>query len=267
MISLIVAMIFPYLLQEQLQIGASRPTTIDTSEPVLKAPGGGGEELLEVDLGQNSVISIEVINPLDHPVQVVAIIEVRDSDDVSQVIKFRDAAVGVNTIIDVAVSWTPTAGGQYQLRTFLISEWQSPQILSIVRTTEITVTESFPSSLCKGTASCIMGNVTKIVDGDTIDVGTTRIRLALVNTPEIGEPGYNESKQFTSELCPVGSKVVVDEDDGQLEGSFGRKIAKVACGDKVLNAELLDAGLAKILQEFCSISEFGDDDWAMKHGC
>jgi len=28
-----------------------------------------------------------------------------------------------------------------------------------------------------------------IVDGDTLDVGSTRIRLALVNSPEMGQPG------------------------------------------------------------------------------
>src|SRR2546422_6052416 len=42
------------------------------------------------------------------------------------------------------------------------------------------------SSQCKGTAACFTGSVTYIVDGDTLDVGSTRIRLALVNSPEVG---------------------------------------------------------------------------------
>ncbi|MGI0012284.1 MAG: thermonuclease family protein [Nitrososphaera sp.] len=262
-ISLMAVATFLSFLTIHLQVSASIPIAIETSEPVLK--GSRGEQLIEAPEGQNSVISIEVINGFDHPVQVVAIIEVRDSNDISQVIQLREVTVGAQTVVAVAVSWIPSAVGQYQFRTFLISEWHSPEVMSIVRATEITVTHSLSS--CKGTASCIMGNVTKIVDGDTIDVGGTRIRLALVNTPEVGEPGYNESKQFTSELCLVGSKVLVDEDDGQTQGSFGRMVAKVTCGDKVLNAELLKAGFGKILQEFCSISEFGNDDWAMKHGC
>lgn len=120
---------------------------------------------------------------------------------------------------------------------------------------------------CKGTAGCITGTVTKIVDGDTLDIGTTRVRLALVNTPEIGEPGYNESKEFTSNLCPVGSKAVIDEDDEQPEGSFGRMVAKVTCGDnKILNAELMDNGHANILTEFCAESEFSDEEW-IQEGC
>jgi len=44
---------------------------------------------------------------------------------------------------------------------------------------------------CKGSADCFRGIVTEIVDGDTIDVNNVRVRLGMVNTPEIGEPGYN----------------------------------------------------------------------------
>ena len=39
---------------------------------------------------------------------------------------------------------------------------------------------------CKGTAACFTDPVAYIVDGDTLDVGSIRIRLALVNTPEVG---------------------------------------------------------------------------------
>src|SRR2546428_5891549 len=80
---------------------------------------------------------------------------------------------------------------------------------------------------CKGTAACFTDTVTYIVDGDTLDVGSTRIRLALVNTPEVGEPGYTEAKQFTAQTCPVGSQALVDEDDGQTGGRYGRMIAGV----------------------------------------
>jgi endonuclease YncB( thermonuclease family) len=40
---------------------------------------------------------------------------------------------------------------------------------------------------CTGTALCLTGTVTKIVDGDTLDINGTRIRLALVNTPELSQ--------------------------------------------------------------------------------
>jgi micrococcal nuclease len=118
-----------------------------------------------------------------------------------------------------------------------------------------------------GTAECFTGIVTRVVDGDTLDVGDIRIRLALVNTPERGEPGYSEATAFTKSLCPVGSTVLVDEDDGQRSGSYGRMVAKVFCEGKILNAELLYSGHAGMYTQYCSVSEFAGEPWAREYGC
>ncbi len=117
---------------------------------------------------------------------------------------------------------------------------------------------------CKGTAACFTDSVAYIVDGDTLDVGSTRIRLALVNSPEVGQPGYTEAKQFTAQTCPVGSQALVDEDDGQTGGSYGRMIAVVYCGSANLNAALLTSGNAVLVTYYCSVSEFADEPWT---GC
>ncbi len=34
-----------------------------------------------------------------------------------------------------------------------------------------------------------------------------------------------------------------------------------------LNSELLDADLGYMEFRFCDINEFGNNDWAIKHGC
>src|SRR2546428_11435206 len=117
---------------------------------------------------------------------------------------------------------------------------------------------------CRGPAACFTDSVTYIVDGDTLDVGSTRIRLALVNSPEVGQPGYTEAKQFTAQTCPVGSSALVDEDDGQTGGSYGRMIAVVYCGWQNLNAALLSSGNAVLVTYYCSVSEFADEPWT---GC
>lgn len=115
------------------------------------------------------------------------------------------------------------------------------------------------------------GTVTRIVDGDTIDVdGNLRIRLALVNTPERGEPGYAEATAFTGRVCPVGATAAYDTDDGQRGGSYGRVIAKVWCAgapDVSLNELLVMNGLAEIDSRFCLNSEFGSEQWAKQYGC
>ena len=107
------------------------------------------------------------------------------------------------------------------------------------------------------------GKVTRIIDGDTIDIDGIRIRLALVNTPERDQYGYEEALAFTRSSCPVGSTAVYDIDDGQKD-SYGRMIAKVWClpAGKSLNSMLIEHEHAEILSRFCSVSEFGDDDWA-----
>jgi len=120
------------------------------------------------------------------------------------------------------------------------------------------------SSGCSGTARCFTGQVDRIVDGDTLYVAGKSIRLALVNTPETTEPGYTEATNFTATLCPVGSTALVDEDDGQTQGSYGRMIAKVTCGGRNLNAELVSSGHAVVLVFFCNKSEFAHEPWT---GC
>ncbi|OGS48328.1 MAG: hypothetical protein A3K68_07610 [Euryarchaeota archaeon RBG_16_68_13] len=133
--------------------------------------------------------------------------------------------------------------------------------MAVVAWVSTTPTPS-PSGGCRGTARCFTGAVTSIVDGDTLDVAGQRIRLTLVNTPEVGEAGYQAAKDFTATVCPTGSQARVDEDDGQTGGSYGRIVAVVHCGGKNLNAELLSAGHAVILTEFCGVSEFADESWA-----
>ena len=130
----------------------------------------------------------------------------------------------------------------------------------------------FPESiskepLCTGSAQCIDGFVTRVIDGDTMVVGDKSIRFALVNTPEWGDYDYSRARSYVETICPIGSKVLVDEDDGQSEGSFGRIIGKIYCNGMVLNEEILVVGHAIILTEFCPVSEFAQESWAKKHGC
>jgi micrococcal nuclease len=111
----------------------------------------------------------------------------------------------------------------------------------------------------------ISGPVTDIVDGDTLDINDIRIRLALVNTPEVGEAGFVPAKEFVEGLC-LDKNGQVDIDDGQRQGSFGREIGVVYCDGINLNSELMKKGYALISAEFCEVSEFSAEPWA-KSSC
>lgn len=127
--------------------------------------------------------------------------------------------------------------------------------------------DSQQSSVCGGGASCFIGKVSRVIDGDTIVVDDINVRLALTATPELDATYGMEAKEFTESICPVGSEALVDEDDGQIDGSYGRLIGLVKCGDVVLNSILLDKGLGIIDTRFCSVSEFSNTEWARKYGC
>jgi endonuclease YncB( thermonuclease family) len=95
------------------------------------------------------------------------------------------------------------------------------------------------------------------------------VRLTLVNTPERGQNGYAEAIDFVQSVCGVGTTALVDEDDGQKEGSFDRLIGLVYCGNEklLLNERLVNEGHAKIFEDFCGTSEFSNEDWVQKFGC
>jgi len=120
---------------------------------------------------------------------------------------------------------------------------------------------------CMGIAKCFEGVVTEVIDGNTIKVNGESIRFSLASAPELKGFGGIDSKNFIETICPVGSTVTIDEDDGQVLGSYGRIIAVIYCNDVNLNSELLDANLGYLEDRFCDSSEFSTTTWAVKHGC
>ena len=120
---------------------------------------------------------------------------------------------------------------------------------------------------CAGSARCITGSVTQIIDGDTIMVDGESIRFALTSTPELHEFGGLEAREYLEVICPVGSQALVDEDDGQTQGSYGRIIGVIYCNGMNLNEEILVADLGILSSGFCSSSEFSTHAWAQRYGC
>lgn len=93
--------------------------------------------------------------------------------------------------------------------------------------------------------------VTSIVDGDTIKVEglpilSPTIRLLAVDTPEVGQPFYDLSKEFTEGLLGQSvdlliSKKATEQYDNPI---YYRTLAVVIFDNKVFNSQLLEEGLA-----------------------
>ena len=111
------------------------------------------------------------------------------------------------------------------------------------------------------------GQITRVIDGDTLWIDQTTIRLSLVNSPERNERGYQEAKNFALTVCPIGVNAEFVVDTWQPVDKYGRSVGLVYCNDMLLNELLLESGNAKISEYFCDKSEFGSEYWAIKYGC
>ena len=120
---------------------------------------------------------------------------------------------------------------------------------------------------CSGDASCIKGKIINIVNGDTIEIENTLIRLSLIESPELDMLGGIEAKSFIESTCPIGSDVLVDEDDGQIGTNYGTVVGKVFCQGIILNEKILENEPDQLNSIQCFSSEFVDEDWAKKYGC
>ena len=122
---------------------------------------------------------------------------------------------------------------------------------------------------CLGSAGCVEGVATRIVDADTlyVDVNGTiyRVDLALIKAPSRTAEGFLESTAFTRDLC-LGSNVLIDP-DGMSPTSNSDILAVVYCSSSNLNSGLLDNGYAELETEQCATSEFANEPWVKDHGC
>jgi hypothetical protein len=218
-----------------------------------------GEPVQNVKLGDKVSVQSSLNTNNQTKQTFVYIVQVQDSDGYAVFLAWASGTLQNNQTS--SVSWEPENEGRYIVQAFVWTSIDSPAPISFAAQESI-----IDVIYCSGSASCFIGTVTKVTDGDTIRVDGIAIRLALVNTPERGAAGYSEATAFTSSICPVGATALVDEDDGQTEGSYGRMVAKIYCG-KMLNEELLLAGHAEIYTQFCNVSEFGAEDWAIRQGC
>ncbi len=107
--------------------------------------------------------------------------------------------------------------------------------------------------------SNVTGICTKVIDGDTIDIQNFgRIRFVGVNTPERGEEGYKEAKEFVKSKC-LNKEVTIDVDDKKYYDKYDRVLGVVYVDGKNLNEELLKEGYAEVM--YIPPSEFYPYNW------
>jgi len=103
--------------------------------------------------------------------------------------------------------------------------------------------EEFSSKFCHGVlAGLPKANVTKVIDGDTIEISSgATVRLICIDAPEIEEPFYEEAKQKTTDLL-LNKEVCLEKDvsDTDQDGRLLRYVYNCLdgnCSDKYVIIE------------------------------
>ena len=89
---------------------------------------------------------------------------------------------------------------------------------------------------------CQLVDVTKVIDGDTLDTSVGRVRFFGVDTPERGKSCFHEATNFTR--IAAGDKVRLETGPRRTD-SYGRRLAYVydSSGDSI-DAQLISGGFA-----------------------
>ena len=109
-----------------------------------------------------------------------------------------------------------------------------------------------------GGASAVDLRVIRVSDGDTFtgldsENRQVKVRLHGIDAPESKQPFSNVSKKALSDLI-AGKTVSVEEVD---RDRYGRTVGRVTIGRKLVNAEMVRAGLAWRYTTYDRRNEFG----------
>lgn len=109
------------------------------TSPVLK--DADGEILTSGSMGSTVFISFDAVNGQDIPLAFMAIMEARGEDYVTYFLGLQEGLAPPGDFTEVTAAWTPEKAGNYQLRTFLISGFENPMVLSEVRTSDVVIAQ------------------------------------------------------------------------------------------------------------------------------
>jgi endonuclease YncB( thermonuclease family) len=98
--------------------------------------------------------------------------------------------------------------------------------------------------------------VYNVIDGDTFDASIGRVRLADINAPEVGEPGYYDAKYALSSLV-LNRMVYLDVDDKYVKDKYGRYVCVVYVRHN--STHLLNVNLFLAVNGYASITNYDNE--------
>ena len=254
-----------------------------TGPPLERAPASNarivdsfGNSINSTAVGEQIQITSDIANGQNREQKFAYLVMIQDDTGATESLAWIDGTLNPESSFSPSSSWIPQKEGDYTATMFVWESIDNPTALSPPIQIEFSVDKENTEKImlnhnalsCIGDKLCFSKTIVRIVDGDTLYLqGGYEVRLSLTNTPERHEIGFHDASQFTAKMCPVTMTAVFDQDDEQPYDVYGRLVGKITCNDKVLNSELLYAGHANILEQYCSTSEFSDEAWAKEFGC
>lgn len=87
--------------------------------------------------------------------------------------------------------------------------------------------------------------VTRVIDGDTVELANgERVRLLGLDTPETGQPFYQQSKTWLR--ARLEDQTVTLEPGPEDKDKYGRLLRYIWLGDRLVNLELVELGLGAV---------------------
>ncbi|MDW8359664.1 MAG: thermonuclease family protein [Candidatus Caldarchaeum sp.] len=151
--------------------------------------------------------------------------------------------------------------------TMSVSTTTLRQTTTTTKTTTIatTLVATARNPVVGGKAVDIVASVYRVVDGDTFDCFPAgRVRLADVNTPERGQPGYTEATNALRMLVE-GKTVYLDVDNLNVMDAYSRLVSVVYVDYNATH--VVNVNLWMVLNRHAAVSDFRNEfnpaEWSL----
>ncbi len=125
-----------FVVRASIGTGTDNRSTTPSAAEVKDAQGNAVSQVLA---GQQVVLSTTVKNNEAGSTSYAAIVEVRDSNDITVYLNWQTGTLTANGETGIGLSWTPDQPGKYTVKVYVLSGLANPRILSQTVTSTINV--------------------------------------------------------------------------------------------------------------------------------
>jgi len=108
-----------------------------------------GKNVGSASTDQLVIISTTIFENRDAELVYAVIVEVRDKDGVTVYLEFQTGTLDKGDSSEIGISWRPNDVGSYELRAFAITNFTSPEILTGVAISQVSVLDACNEPVCR----------------------------------------------------------------------------------------------------------------------